>query len=545
MDGSPEPRRWLGLVAISLGVALIVVDSTIVNVAVPYIVRDLGLTSTDVQWVQESYTLVFAATLLVFGALADRIGRRRLLVAGTVLFALASVVAAFAGTAELLILTRVVQGLGGAMILPTSLSLITTMFTGRERGIAFAVWGSTIGGMAAVGPLLGGWLTTAFSWRWAFGINLPIGAAIILGALLFVSESRATQVGRIDWVGAIMVAVGFATLAFGLIEGRQYGWWTTTSTRLTLGSWSWSWSWPAGLSPTPVAFAVAAIALAAFVVRGIRRMHQGRSNLVDFGLLRIRSFRNGNLVAMVVSLGEFGIILSLPIWLQNVQGLTALQTGFVLLALAVGSFAASGLAATVGARLAPVTVVRIGLAAEIAGVALAGLAVKPDSGWGWLVPCLFGYGFGVGLATAQLTSVALVDVPARLSGEGSGITSTARQIGSALGVAILGTVLYSGAQLTLQQSLDDRGMPASVSTPLVEGVVNSSGGAIAALAEDARTLPVAVAGRQAFSDGTAYSAFAAAGFLTLGLAASLSLGPAPRRMLHAPRAEPEPTGAAA
>ncbi len=535
MSSRLKRGRWLGLVAISLGVALIVVDSTIVNVAVPYIVRDLALGSTEVQWVQESYTLVFAATLLVFGVLADRLGRRRLLVCGTVLFGIASVVAAFAGTGPLLILTRVVQGLGGAMILPTSLSLINATFTGRERGIAFAVWGSTIGGMAAVGPLLGGWLTTAFSWRWAFGINLPIGAAIILGALLFVPESRAERAGRIDWLGALTVAVGFASLAFGLIEGRQYGWWTTTGTRLEVGSWSW----PTGLSPIPVAFAVAVAALTAFVSRGIRRMRTGRPNLVDFGLLRISSFRNGNLVAMVVSLGEFGIILSLPIWLQNVQGLTALQTGLVLLALAVGSFAASGLAATVGTRLRAVTVVRIGLAAEIVGVGVAGLVVKPDTGWGWLVPCLFVYGFGVGLATAQLTSVVLVDVPVRLSGEGSGITSTARQIGSALGVALLGTVLYTGAQLTLQGALDARGLPAAVSAPLVDAVVNSSGGAIAGLSADPRTHSAAADAKQAFSAGTAYSAFAATGFLALGLGASLSLGPGGRRPGEAGAGEPD------
>src|SRR6478735_2000056 len=158
-------RRWAGLVFISIAVSLIIVDSTIVNVAIPSIIDDLGISSTQVQWVQESYTLVFAALLLVFGTLADQWGRRRMLIIGISIFAVASVLAALAPTGELLIFARVIQGIGGAMILPTTLSLINATFRGRERGIAFAVWGSTIGGMAAVGPLLGGWLTTAFSWR--------------------------------------------------------------------------------------------------------------------------------------------------------------------------------------------------------------------------------------------------------------------------------------------------------------------------------------------------------------------------------------------
>ena len=175
--------RWFGLVFISLAVALIIVDSTIVNVAVPAIVDELDLSSTQVQWVQEVYTLVFASLLLLFGSLADRFGRRRLLLIGVVLFAAASVGAAFAPTADLLIGARLVQGVGGAMMLPSTLSLLNATFRGRERGIAFAVWGSTIGGMAAVGPLLGGWLTTAFSWRWAFGINVPLGILIIIGVL--------------------------------------------------------------------------------------------------------------------------------------------------------------------------------------------------------------------------------------------------------------------------------------------------------------------------------------------------------------------------
>lgn len=516
--------RWAGLVFISVAVALIIVDSTIVNVAIPSIIDDLGITSTQVQWVQESYTLVFAALLLVFGTLADRFGRRRILVIGVLVFAASSVFAASAQTGDLLIAARVVQGLGGAMVLPTTLSLINATFRGKERAIAFAVWGSTIGGMTAVGPLLGGWLTTYFSWRWAFGINIPLGIVIVVGVLLFVRESR-QPVGpggapaRIDLVGALLSVVASASLVFGLIEGRTYGWWTTDE-RPTIGDWSW----PFSLSPVPIAFALAVVAGIAFVVWGRARERAGRSAMLSFALFRIPSFRNGNLAAMIVSLGEFGIILSLPLWLQNVLGFDALQTGLILVALAVGSFVASGFAGAFGNRIRAVIIVRVGLAAEVVGVAGLGLVIGPETAWGALIPFLFVYGFGVGLATAQLTGVVLRDVPVELSGQGSGTQSTARQIGSALGIAVLGTVLYTSAGLQLDASLADRGVPESQRSELVNAVVDSSGAAIAGLEADPSTADVATDAKQAFSDGTRYAAFAAAGFLCIGFAATFRLG---------------------
>lgn len=188
-------RRWLGLVVISLGVAMIIVDATLVNVAIPSFIDDLAITSTEAQWVQEVYTLVFAALLLVFGRLADRWGRRLLFGVGAVVFAAASVLAAQSGSGPTLIGARALQGLGGAVMLPTSLSLLNATFRGQERNIAFGVWGATIGGTAALGPLLGGWLTTSYSWRWAFGINIPLCLVVLV---FLVSESRevtATQGG--------------------------------------------------------------------------------------------------------------------------------------------------------------------------------------------------------------------------------------------------------------------------------------------------------------------------------------------------------------
>ena len=221
--GSATRRRWLGLFFIALGVAMIIVDATIVNVAVPQIIRDLGITSSDAQWVQEIYTLVFAALLLVWGRLADRYGRRLLFVTGAIVFAAASVLAAFAQSGPELIGSRVLQGVGGAMMLPTSLSLLNAGFRGRDRAVAFAVWGSTIGGTAALGPLLGGWLTTSYSWRWAFGINVPLGLAVVAGTLLLVPESKEAAAARgNDLVGALLSVLGFGGIIFGLIQGQLW-----------------------------------------------------------------------------------------------------------------------------------------------------------------------------------------------------------------------------------------------------------------------------------------------------------------------------------
>lgn len=525
---APDRRRWAGLVVISVAVSLIIVDSTIVNVAIPSIVDELDIGSTAVQWVQESYTLVFAALLLVFGSLADRLGRRLLMVTGVTVFAAASVLAALAPTGELLVLARIVQGVGGAMVLPTTLSLVNANFTGRERGIAFAVWGSTIGGMVAVGPLLGGWLTTAFSWRWAFGINIPLGIAIVVCALVFVRESRdEAHAGRIDVVGAVLSVLASASLVFGLIEGRTYGWWTNAE-RLRIGDWSW----PGPLSPIPFAFLVAVVAGVLFVVWTRRRQRTGRSTLIALDLFGIASFRGGSIAALIVSLGEFGIILSLPLWLQNVLGYSALQTGFVLLGLAIGSFVASGFAATAGQRLGALRIVRLGIGAEIVGVAAVGFVVSATTSWWAIVPCLFVYGFGVGLATAQLTGVVLQDVPVERSGEASGAQSTARQIGSALGIAVLGTVLFTSTNSLLEQRLQDTGVPAATASQVADAVVQSSGGAIPALRQqDRATADVAAS---AFSDGTRAAAFSAAGFLVLGLAATLRL----RRPEHETDAQP-------
>ena len=237
----------------------------------------------------------------------------------------------------------------------------------------------------------------------------------------------------------------------------------------------------------------------------------------------IPSFRNGNLAALVVSLGEFGLILALPLWLQFALGFEAVQTGLILLALALGSFVASGFAGALSGKVAPVTVVRAGILAEIIGVTWVGLVIGTDASWVPLVGGLFIYGFGVGLATAQLTGVVLADVPIEESGQASGTQSTSRQLGAALGIAILGTILFTTTAASLSTRLDDRGIAADQRDQVVSAVVDSAGGAIAGLAASPQTAPLADDAKAALSDGTRYASFAAAGFLSLGLLVTLTL----------------------
>jgi EmrB/QacA subfamily drug resistance transporter len=526
--------RWLGLIFISMGISLVIIDGTIVNTIFPQVIKALKLDSTQVQWVQESYVLVFTSLLLVWGSVADRFGRKLLLIVGIVIFTGASMWAGLSTDFSSMVLARVVQGIGGSMVLPTTLSLVNANFQGKERGIAFAIWGSTIGGMVALGPVLGGWLATDFGtdgWRLAFNINLPIGVIIML---FFVAESKVASAAKgIDFVGALLSVVMFSTLVFGLIEGRTYGWFTVNADHpFTIFGFNWAGE---GISVIPVALLIALVSGTVFVLVERARAKKGSQVLLDLNLFKIASFRNGSIAALIISLGEFGILFALPLWFQNVQHLSPVESGLVLLWLAGGAFLASGVGGALSSKIAPAVAVRLGVLLELVGVIGTAFAVGADAGWGWVAPCLLFYGVGVGFATAQLTGVIMVDVPVELSGQGSGSQSTVRQIGSALGIAVLGTVLFTATQLSLETKLDNLNVTGASKTAIVNAVVDSSGGVLS----DPTILPgilagtggnpadgqaVITAGDEAFSDGARWAALAASLFLAGGLASTFNLG---------------------
>ncbi len=500
---------------------MIIVDATVVNVAIPTIIRDLEMRGTDAEWMNTIYSLIFATLLVSAGRAGDLWGRRRLFLVGVTVFVASSIWAGRSPSSEALIIARLVQGIGGAMILPSTLSSVNTMFRGRARAIAFGVWGSVIGGMAALGPLVGGYLTTDHSWRWIFYINLPVGLLVFAGALRLVPESRDLGARRgVDAAGVATISLGLGSLVFALIEGQRYGWISPTEQFSVLGV-----EWPsASVSIVPPAITASAVLLVAFVIVERRRGAMGRATIVDLSLFRIPSFRYGNIAAGIVSLGELGLVFVLPLFIQSALGYSALGTGVVLVALASGAFAAGGVAAHLARSRGSRFVVLLGMATEVAGLlAIAAVVTPGATGWTLAGP-LFLYGIGVGLATAQLTNAILVDVPPEASGQASGIQSTSRQVGSALGIAVLGTLLIVGLGTRTDQRLAEiDSVPAEARRAISQLMRDTAGAALPGVREMPDSEPVVAEIEQAFAAATRASILAAAGWIAVGLAAATLL----------------------
>jgi EmrB/QacA subfamily drug resistance transporter len=501
------------MVVLSLGVSLIVVDATVVNVLLPQMIDGLGLHSGDAEWINSVYALVLAALLIPFGRAGDIAGRRRMFLLGTVIFLAASVLAATAQAGPALIAARALQGAGGAMIMPATLSTVHAVFTGRDRAIAFGIWGSLIGGMAALGPLLGGAVATSLSWRWAFGINVPLGLLLIAGALAWMPETRQPAgVRGVDWLGGALTALGLGALVCGLIEGPVYGWWRP------LRDYHLA---PSSLSPVPIVLALGVVLLTALVFVERARARANRPVMLDLRLYRIRSFRRGNLTAALISVGELGLLFVLPLFLVGVHGDSPFQISLAILPLALGAFVAGPYAGRLANRCGAPRVVQLGMALEVIAVLGIALTLTADTGGWGLAPWMLLYGVGLGLTSAQLANVTLSEVPAADAGQASGAQSTARQVGAALGIALIGTVFVTSLGQAMADRLRETGLPAHERAAITHELRQSAG-------TYARDLSGAQARAAAESLATAAGrgALATAAILALGLAMSLRLRPA-------------------
>jgi EmrB/QacA subfamily drug resistance transporter len=436
-----DGRRWITLGIVLSAVFIVGIDNTVLNVAIPTIMRDLQTDLPSLQWVITGYALTFATLLIIGGRLADIYGARRLFLIGLALFGAGSLVAALAMSVPMLILGEaVIEGIGASLMLPATLSIMSTTFHGHERAMAFAAWGAVLGTAASFGPALGGFFTTYYTWRWSFGINVVIAPIAIAGAVLFMRvPAREGRRQRIDVPGAILVASGMFLLVFGLSEGGTYGWLKPLQD-LSIGGLV---VWPASraVSVVPFVFAAAAVLLGLFVLVERVKERRRQDPLFEFGLLENRGFRYGLLTTSTLAMGQFALMIVLALLLQDGRHLSAVDNGLWLLPMGIFIIIGSQIGGRLTLWLGSTVVVRIGLAIEVAGLMIVALVASTSVTFLELLPGFALFGLGVGFASAQLTNVVLSGAPSDHSGAASGANTTMRQVGAALGVALIGTLL--------------------------------------------------------------------------------------------------------
>jgi EmrB/QacA subfamily drug resistance transporter len=413
---APENRKWWTLGAVAFGLFMIMLDNTIVNVALPSIQSDLHIGISELEWVFNGYALTFGVLMLTGGKLADMLGRRRIFIVGLLVFTVASLFCGLATSAGWLIGARVVQGAGSALMNPATLSIVTATFPPRQRGMAIGIWAGVAAMALAIGPLAGGLITQHLGWNWIFFINVPVGILAIIVTRLVVDESRDTSADqRLDLPGLLSSGIGLFALTYGLIEANDFGW--TSARILSL-------------------FAVAAIGLAAFVLLELRQ----RAPMLDLSLFKNGTFAGANSVMLLVGLAMFGVFFYNSLFIQNILGYSAVQTGATFLPMTVLIILVAPFAGKYSDRVGSRWLMGLGMVL-LAGSLFIFSRLDASSDFWNLLPGLIVGGFGMALVMTPTTSAAMGSVPIDKAGVGSAVLNSMRQVGGALGIAVIGAII--------------------------------------------------------------------------------------------------------
>ena len=496
MSPTPYPRRWKALGVLALSLFVITVGNTILNVGLPTIRDDLGASASQLQWIVDGYLLVFAGLLLTAGSLGDRFGRRKALVTGLIVFGAGSLLAAVSETAEALIASRALMGLGAAGIMPTTLSILTNIFPAHERPKAIAIWAAVTGIGIAVGPISGGWLLEHFSWHSIFLVNLPIVAVALLGAAVLVPESRDPEAPKLDLPGAGLSIAALSTIVWGVIEAPEHGW---------------------GAPIILTAFAIGLTLLAAFIAW---ERHTS-DPMLDVSVFRNPRFSAASLSITFVFFALMGVMFFLTTYMQAVRGYSALDTGVRVLPVAFGMVLATRLSVKLVQKAGTKVVVALGLATVAAALAMyTGFDV--DTAYSPFAVALFLMGAGMGLAMSPATEAIMGSLPKSKAGVGSAMNDVVREIGGTLGVAILGSVLNSSFTSAMT------GSTTGLKPERAQLAGDSVGGAhaVATYLDPGAARTLVEASNQAFVDAMATTAGIAAIVALLGAVIAAVLLPA-------------------
>jgi EmrB/QacA subfamily drug resistance transporter len=423
---------WAVLVVLCLGFFMVLLDITIVNIAIPSMVDGLKASLDQVLWVINAYTLTYAVLLITAGRLGDRFGQRTLFAAGLAVFTLGSAACGLAQNPDQLIAARVVQGIGGALLTPQTLAILTSIFPPDRRGAAFGVWGGIAGLATIAGPVLGGVLVTYLDWRWIFYVNVPIGIVAFIATFLVIPDLRPGRSAAVEPVGVLLASGGLLAITFGLIEGQRYDWGTVTTV--------------AGVPVTiPAIIAVGVVLIVVFFLWDARR----ESPLVPLTLLRERNFSLMNWVGSTVNFAMVGLFLPLTIYLQSALGFSALKAGLTMAPMSVVSMFVAPFAGRLADRLGGKYILMIGLTLFAVGMGWIDWRADVDSTWLTFLPGLVVGGIGLGCTFAPLATVAMRNIRPQLAGAASGVLNTTRQVGGAIGSAVVGAVLQNRLAVTL------------------------------------------------------------------------------------------------
>jgi EmrB/QacA subfamily drug resistance transporter len=445
-------RKWGGLAVLTLALAIIVIDQTLINVSLRTIVRDLHTTIHSLQWVITGYALTLSAFTIAGGRLGDLFGRKRMFMIGAVTFACGAIIASTAHTvAQLMIGASVVEGLGAAMMMPATTSLLLANFQGRERAIAFGVWGGVAGAAAALGPLVGGYLTTYYSWRYGYGINLVIVSLLLLFSWLVVDSRENVKRRKVDFVGIALSALGLASIVYGIVQSSTDGWFHAKGLADLFGHYVNLGTY----SEVPFMIALGILILVIFAMWEYIVQLRGGLPLVSLKMFRNLPFVAGIVTLAIVAMGQFGAIFALPVFFQTVRGLTAFQTGLAFLPFSLAAFFSAPLAGALGSsKIRPKYIIVTGLLIDTLGIYLVHNGITATATAASLRLPLIIFGVGLGISFAQIINVTLSAVNVQEAGEASGISNTFRQIGATMGNAVIGSILI--AALTSNYTADIR-----------------------------------------------------------------------------------------
>ncbi len=444
-------KKWAGLGVLTLGLAIVVIDTSLLNVSLATIIKDLNTDLQSLQWVITAYALVLAAFTITGGRLGDLYGRRKMFMLGAIIFATGSFIASISHSIPVLLFGEaIVEGFGAALMMPATASLVVANFKGKDRATAFGVWGAAAGASSAIGPLLGGYLTSHYSWRWGFRINIFVGIIVVLGSLFLIKESLDERKPKLDWWGVLLSSVGLLAIVFGIIESSTLGWWHAKKAFEFFGH-SLAFS---NFSLVPVSILFGFVMLAIFAWWELRLEKRGQTPLVSMKLLRNQQFTSGAITTAILTLGMTGMVFALPVFLQTVKNLGAFDTGLALLPLSLALLIVAPLSGILSKKITPKYIIMAGLLIDVAAAFVIRSNISVDMPISRLIFGLTIYGIGMGLVFPPISNLVLSAVPVEMAGEGSGVNNTLRQVGATLGAAIIGAAILTSVSAHLVKGIE-------------------------------------------------------------------------------------------